>query len=53
MTREEAIETLKERVAVDRRIRNNSVTNDYEKFCEKECLAIERLLEEIENKGEK
>jgi hypothetical protein len=44
MREEEAIERLKERVKLDRKIRNNKAESDYEQFCENECQAIETIL---------
>lgn len=44
MSEEEAIERLKERVKLDRKIRNNKIESDYEQFCENECQAIETIL---------
>lgn len=44
MSEEEAIERLKERVKLDRKIRNNKAESDYEQFCENECQAIETIL---------
>ena len=44
MNGEEAIERLKERVKLDRKIRNNKIESDYEQFCENECQAIETIL---------
>ena len=44
MSEEEAIERLKERVKLDRKIRNNKIESDYEQFCENECQAIEAIL---------
>ena len=43
-----AIEILKERVAIDKSLRNNETTNDYEKWCERECIAIETVLERLD-----
>lgn len=42
------IATLKTRVSIDRNIRNNSTETDYEKFCEEECIAIEKVLDRLE-----
>lgn len=42
------VNILKERVRIDRNIRNNETTNDYEKWCESECVAIEMVLERLE-----
>lgn len=44
MSEEEAIERLKERVKLDRKIRDNKTESDYEQFCENECKAIEIIL---------
>lgn len=44
MSEEEAIERLKERVKLDRKIRDNKTESDYEQFCENECQAIETIL---------
>ena len=44
MSEEEAKECLKERVKLDRKIRNNKAESDYEQFCENECQAIETIL---------
>lgn len=41
---EEAIAVLEKRVEIDRMIRDGSVESDYDKFCENECLAIEKLI---------
>ena len=38
-----AIEKLKERVKIDRSLRNK-VESDFDKFCEDECIAIETVL---------
>ena len=45
---DKCIEVLKERVAIDRSLRNNETTSDYEKWCERECIAIETVLERLE-----
>ena len=45
---DKCIKILKERVAIDRNIRNNETTNDYEKWCESECVAIETVLERLD-----
>ena len=44
LSEEEAIERLKERVKLDRKIRDNKAESDYEQFCENECQAIETIL---------
>lgn len=45
MTLNEAIEICQARIDLDRNMRDNKVESDYDKFCEKECLAIEKLIE--------
>lgn len=42
-----AIEKLKERVKIDRSLRNK-VESDFDKFCEDECIAIETVLNLID-----
>ena len=52
---EEAIAVLEKRVAIDRALRDGSVESDYDKFCENECLAIEKLINgyrELEEENE-
>ena len=51
MTLNEAIEICQARIDLDRNMRdgNESNYNDYEKFCEKHCLAMEKLIEECKN----
>lgn len=51
MTLNEAIEICQARIDLDREMRdgNEDNYNDYEKFCEKHCLAMERLIEECKN----
>ena len=48
MTLNEAIEICQARIDLDRNMRdgNEDNYNDYEKFCEKHCLAMEKLIEE-------
>lgn len=41
---EEAIAVLEKRVEIDRALRDGSVESDYDKFCENECLAIEKVI---------
>ena len=53
MSEEEAIERLRERVKLDRKIRNNKIESDYEQFCENECQAIETILNLAEKLQEK
>lgn len=49
---EKAIEILKERVEVDRRIRGyENPKNDYELFCERQNIAIETLIKEVEGEN--
>jgi hypothetical protein len=53
MTLDKALEICKERILIDRRMRENTPVeqyNDYEKFCEKECVAIETLINTLECK---
>ena len=45
MTLNEAIKICQARIDLDRSIRDNKVESDYDEFCEKECLAIEKLIE--------
>ena len=45
---DKCIKILKTRVAIDRSLRNNEKTNDYEKWCESECVAIETVLERLD-----
>ena len=48
---ERAIEICKQRILIDRRMRENMPIeqyNDYDNFCEKECVAIETLINTIE-----
>lgn len=47
---ERAKDILKEFVIIDRKIRDYSKESDYEKFCEERCVAIERVLKELEEK---
>lgn len=53
ITTDEAIEILKERVEIDRKIRETDVegsqgSKDYNDFCERECVAMETVIEEVE-----
>ena len=53
MTLNKALEICKQRISIDRKMRENTPVeqfNDYEKFCEKECLAIETLINALECK---
>ena len=45
---EEDIKILNEYINIDRKMRNNSQESDYDKFCERQCIAIERILAERE-----
>jgi len=50
MTLNKALEICKQRISIDRRMRENTPVeqyNDYEKFCEKECIAIETLIDNL------
>ena len=51
MTLNEAIEICQARINLDRNMRdgNENNYNDYEKFCEKHCQAVERLIEECKS----
>ena len=51
MTLNEAIEICQARINLDRNMRDGIEDNynDYEKFCEKHCLAMEKLIEECKN----
>ena len=45
-----AIAILRERVEADRFIRGfDNIITDYDRWAEEQCIAIERVLEEIEN----
>lgn len=44
MELEKAIELLRERVEIDRYLRDGKVEGDYDRFCENECIAIETCL---------
>jgi hypothetical protein len=53
MTLNKALEICKQRISIDRKMRENTPVeqyNDYEKFCEKECIAIEILINTLECK---
>ena len=53
MTLDKALEICKQRISIDRRMRENTPVeqyNDYEKFCEKECIAMETLINALECK---
>lgn len=41
---EEDIKILNEYINIDRKMRNNNQESDYDKFCERQCIAIENLL---------
>lgn len=47
-TVDEAIKELKNYIRDDRLLRANKTTNDFEKFCEGHCSAIETILNELE-----
>ena len=49
MELEEAKKELQGWVQDDRRLRDNKVESDYEKFCENNCIAIETVLQELEH----
>ena len=51
MTLDKALEICKQRVSIDRRMRENIPVekfNDYDKFCENECVAIESLINALQ-----
>lgn len=53
MTLDKALEICRQRVSIDRRMRENIPVekfNDYDKFCENECVAIETLINALECK---
>lgn len=53
MTLNKALEICRQRISIDRKMRENTPVeqfNDYEKFCEKECIAIETLINALECK---
>lgn len=43
-----AIAICKERIDLDRKMRGHKAESDYEKFCERECEAIETLIKAVE-----
>ena len=47
MELEYAIDVLKDFVRIDRLMRENKKESDYEQFCERTCVAIETVLEEL------
>ena len=50
MELESAILILKDWVNIDRQARNHSTESDFDQFCEVTCIAIERVIEEIETR---
>lgn len=50
---EEDIKILNEYINIDRKMRNNNQGSDYDKFCERQCIAIENLLAEREEDKKK
>lgn len=50
---EEDIKILNEYINIDRKMRNNNQESDYDKFCERQCIAIENLLAEREEDKKK
>lgn len=48
MELDRAMEILRERVKIDRQLRGGKVEDDYDEFCETECIAIETVLKELE-----
>ena len=53
MDTEEDIKILNEYINIDRKMRNNNQESDYDKFCERQCIAIENLLAEREEDKKK
>ncbi len=53
MNIEEDIKILNEYINIDRKMRNNSQESDYDKFCERQCIAIEHILAEREEDKKK
>ena len=49
MELDNAILILKDYVNTDRQIRNHSLESDFDKFCETTCIAIDTVLNELEN----
>jgi hypothetical protein len=49
MDLDSAILILKDYVNTDRQIRNHSIESDFDKFCETTCIAIETVLNELDN----
>ena len=50
---EEDIKILNEYINIDRKMRNNNQESDYDKFCERQCIAIENLLAKREEDKKK
>ena len=50
---EEDLKILQEFTELDRKLRNYKVESDYDKFCERQCIAIENLLAEREEDKKK
>lgn len=50
MTLEHAIEVLREYVALDRDVRGEQLnySSDFDEFCEEKCIAIEVVLDKLE-----
>ena len=44
-----AIVILKDRVEADRFIRKGKAESDFDRWAEEQCIAIERVLQEVEN----
>lgn len=49
MELEQAITILRKRVETDRYIRGFDNKSDFSRWAEEQCIAIERVLEELEN----
>ena len=52
MTLNKAIQICQARIDLDRNMRDNKVESDYDEFCENECMAIEKLINECKLKQE-
>jgi hypothetical protein len=52
MNLEEAIKVLKEWIRIDRMTREGEEHSDYDDFCEEKCIAIETVIEALDEKDE-
>lgn len=48
---ERSIENLIRYIELDRKIRNNKIDSDFEKFCENHCKDIENLIKKVSEMG--